>query len=371
MGLLDTLLHGGIEHKVKRLDGLIETAGYDEAEGCLLDLRVAIARKHPPGSELSVRLDLAEVRLRSKYQQFDRVESPARRAYMAANGFNDKELLRQAAEEMITCAVRGGRLSETVEITEQWIAIGSSDFRQRVHILIIKGSALNQLGRFNDALRAYEAAIRLVESMPVTPDRHERFVTASSGMGDAFLGLDDRAQAINCWRQAMGATTAQLGPEHPQIASILICIGTVQLNADEIEPACGNFTQALEILQAAGHSESMGAAVAQQKLTLAYLMKGDVRRASVTAKLAVQASRAHGPDMRTEAQELLRKVEDAQATPPTAPSSQLQILKTAEELAEEMPSMDRTMFPARASTARPLHRPNRAIPNAKWAAMGR
>ncbi len=370
MGILEIFLGGGLEQKVKRLDRMIETGGYNDAEEFLLDLRVTVSRKHPPGSELSIRLDLAEVKLRSKYQQFDRLESPARRAFVAAKCLNDKELLRQAAEAMIDCAVRGGRLNETVEMTEQWIAIGSSDFKQRVDILITKGSALNQLGRFNDALRAYEASIRLVDSMPETPDKHERFVTASSGMGDAYLGLDDRAQAINSWRQAMGATNAQYGPEHPQIASILVCIGTVQLNADEIEPACGSFTQALEVFRAAGHSEAMGAAVALQKLTLAYLMKGDVPRASTTAKSAQQASAAHGPEMTNAAHELMRKVQDAQATPPSG-LARLKLLKSAEELQDDIPMMDRTMFPARAATARPLNRPGRGIPNAKWAAMGR
>jgi hypothetical protein len=89
MGLFEVFL-GGVEAKLKRLDRTIEAADYDHAEECLLDLRVAISRKHSPGSEVSVRLDLAEAKLRLKYQQFDRIESPARRAFTAAKGLGNK-----------------------------------------------------------------------------------------------------------------------------------------------------------------------------------------------------------------------------------------------------------------------------------------
>jgi tetratricopeptide (TPR) repeat protein len=370
MGIFDVILGNGIETKLKRLDRVIEEGQYDDAEGCLLELRVFVSRKYSPGSSLAVRLDLAEARLRAKYQQFDRVEGPARRAFLAAKGQDDKDLLRQAAEVMIGCAVRGGRYGETVEMAEQWIAVGSSDFKQKVDILITKGAALNQLGRYNDALRSYEAGVRLVEAMPETPDRHERFVTAASGMGDAFLGLDNRPQAINCWRQAMGATRSQYGPDHPQIASILVCIGTVQLNADEIDPACGSFSQALEIFRAAAHGEAMGAAIALQKLALAYLMKGDIPSAMRTAKEAISASSAHGPEMRSEAQELLRKIEDAKIVPPgqMAPA---RLIKTTPEDLDDLPLVDRTMFPARPANSRPSSRPTRTNINANWAAIGR
>jgi tetratricopeptide (TPR) repeat protein len=370
MGILESLLGGGIEAKLKRLDRAIEQSEYDDAEECLLQLRVSAATKHLPGSEVSVRLDLAECKLRVKYLQFDRVESPARRAYAAAKGLGNRDLLREASEAAMGCAVRGGRLNETVEMAEQWIAVASPDFKQRVDVLITKGAALNQLGRFNDAIRAYEAAIRLVEAMTDAPDKHERFVTAASGMGDAYLGLDSRPQAINWWRQAMAATRTQFGQDHPQVASILVCIGTIQLNADEIEPACGSFTQALEIFRAAGHAEGMGAAIALQKLALAYLMRGEIPRALQTAKEAIQAASSHGPEMRGEAQELLRKIEDSKLVQPgKTPTAAL--IKEPEQQPDDIPLMDRTMFPPRAAAARPATRPARTQLNAKWAVMGR
>ena len=368
MGFLDIFLGNGIDAKLKDLDRAIEQAAYDDAEDALLELRVNSAKKYPPGSEVSVRLDLAETRLRVKYQQFDRVESPVRRAFIAAKGLGDKDLLRDAAEAMLGCAVRGGRHNETVEMAEQWIAVASPDFKQRVDVLITKGTALAQLGRFNDALLAYEAGVRLVDAMPATPDKHERFVTATSGMGDAYLGLENRPQAINCWRQAMAATRSQFGEDHPQIASILVCIGTVQLNADEIEPACASFTQALEILRAAGHAEGLGAAIALQKLALAYLMKGDVKHAAEAAREAIRAASAHGPEMRGQAQELLRKIEDSQIV---SPAHEHKPPRSVEELMNDLPLNDRTMFPARVSTARPLNRPGRTNINPNWAALGR
>jgi hypothetical protein len=52
MGLFEIFL-GGVEAKLKRLDRTIEAADYDPAEECLLDLRVAISRKHSPGSAVS------------------------------------------------------------------------------------------------------------------------------------------------------------------------------------------------------------------------------------------------------------------------------------------------------------------------------
>lgn len=369
MGILDMFSGGSLESKLKRLSRTIEESEYDDAEEALLELRVAISRKHPPGSEMTVRLDLCEVKLRVKYQQFDRVEGPARRAYASAKGLLGKDLLQQTSEALLWCAVRGGRLGETVELAEQWIAVASPDFKQRVDVLITKGSALNQLGRFNDALRSYEAAVRVVEAMPDTPDRHERFVTATSGMGDAYLGLDDRPQAINCWRQAMAATRTQLGDEHPQVASILVCIGTVQLNADEIEPACGSFSQALEVFRAAGHAESMGAAIALQKLALANLMKGEVMRAGTLAQEALKASQAHGPEMRGEAQELLRKIEDAKIVAPGTMTSP-KLIKPEEPAVEILPN-DRTIFPGRGPALRPAARPGRTNINANWAALGR
>ena len=372
MGIFDILGGGGIEAKLKNLDRLIEEAEYEKAEDCLLDLRATTAKKYAPGSAVTLRLDLAEGRLRAKYLQFDRVESPVRRAFNAAKGLGDKDLLRQAAEAMLGCAVRGGRLNETVEMAEQWIAVASPDFKQRVDVLITKGSALGQLGRHNDALRSYESAVRLVDTMPDTPDKHERFVTATSGMGDSFLGLEDRAQAINCWRQAMAATRSQYGEEHPQVASILVCIGSVQLNADEIEPACGSFSQALEIFRAAGHGESVGSAIALQKLALAQLMKGDVQSASRNAKEAIRAAASHGPEMRGEAQELLRKIEDSQLVPPGMVASP-KLMKTVEEHLDDLPIHDRTMFPARAGTpGRPQNRTARTnLNSAKWAVIGR
>ncbi|MBM3794016.1 MAG: hypothetical protein FJW31_08090 [Acidobacteria bacterium] len=90
MGFLDSLLGGGIDSKLKHLNKLVEDASYDAAEESLLDLRGACAKKYPPGSAVQTRLDLAEVRLRVKYQQFDRADSPARRAHAAAKGLGAK-----------------------------------------------------------------------------------------------------------------------------------------------------------------------------------------------------------------------------------------------------------------------------------------
>jgi tetratricopeptide (TPR) repeat protein len=368
MGILDNLFGRNIEAKLKALDRSIEESTYDAAEDVLLELRANSAKNHRPGSEVSVQLDLAEAKLRLKYQQFDRMESPARRAFTSAKGLGDRDLLRQASETMLGCAVRGGRLNETVDLAEQWISVASSDFKQRVDVLITKGSALGQLGRHSDALLAYEAAVRLVDAMPGTPDKHERYVTATSGMGDSYLGLDNRPQAINCWRQAMAATRAQFGEEHPQVASILVCIGTVQLNADEIEPACGSFSEALDIFRSAGHGECIGAAIALRNLSLANLMKGDLNRAALLAHEAIRASASHGPELRGQAQELLRKIEDSRTVGAKAIEQKL-FKKAVEE--DDIPLNDRTMFPARATAGRPLNRPGRTNINANWATIGR
>lgn len=359
MGFLDSLLGGGIDSKLKHLDKLVEDASYDVAEESLLDLRGACAKKYPLGSAVQIRLDLAEARLRVKYHQFDRADSPARRAHAAAKGLGDKDLLRDATEQIMAAAVRGGRLAETVDLAEQWIAVASPDFRQRVDVLITKGNALNQLGRFNDALRAYESAIRLVDAMPDAPDKHERFVTAASGMGDAYLGQDDRVKAIDSWRQAMAATRIQFGDDHPQVASILVCIGTVQLNADEIESARNSFGEAIAVFRASGHSESLGAAVALQNLALTHLMKGEVARAAQFAKEALAAATAHGPELRAQVQELQRKIEDTKNCPMSS-STNPHLLKPEADF-DEIPLNDRTMFPPSPMAARPTaNRPARS-----------
>ena len=110
----------------------------------------------------------------------------------------------------------------------------------------------------------------------------------------------------------------------------------------------------------------MGAAIALQKLALAYLMKGDIRRALTTAREAIQASASHGPEMCGQAQELLRKIEDSSIVPPGAAPPKT--VKTFEELVDDMPLMDRTMFPARAAI-RPANRQGRT--NIDWATIGR
>lgn len=370
MGFLDALLGGGLEAKLKALDRAVEQADYDSAEDMLLDLRAKTAGKHPSGTEVAVRLDLAEGRLRVKYSQFDRVESPVRRGHIGAKGLNNKDLLREATELLLGCAARAGRYSEAVELAEQWIAVASSDFKQRVEVLIVKGSALLQLGRYEDALRAFEAAVRLVDAMPDTPDKHERFVTASSGMGDAYLGLEDRPKAINAWRQAMAATRSQYGEDHPQMAAILVCIGTEQLNADEIEPARGSFSQAIEVFRSCGHGESIGAAVALKKLSLTYLMNHNYDRAELHAKEAIRAAASHGPEVRTQAQELLRKIQDARLSP--APQSMVAASQPHVVTDEDdLPSHDRTMFPGRPANLRQQTRPTRTLLNTNFAPLGR
>jgi hypothetical protein len=47
------------------------------------------------------------------------------------------------------------------------------------------------------------------------------------------------------------------------------------------------------------------------------------------------------------------------------------LLKTAAELAEEIPLNDRTIFPQRAATGRPASRTGRTNINGNWAALGR
>ncbi|MBM3794017.1 MAG: hypothetical protein FJW31_08095 [Acidobacteria bacterium] len=246
-----------------------------------------------------------------------------------------------------------------MELAEQWIFVASPDFRQRLDVLIIKGNALNQLGRYSDALRAYESAIRLVDAMPEAPDKHERFITAASGMGDAYLGQDNRVKAIDSWRQAMAATRIQFGDDHPQVASILVCIGTVQLNADEIEPARNSFGEAIAVFRASGHSESFGAAVALQNLALTHLMKGELPRAAQFAKEAFVAASAHGPELRGQVQELQRKIEDAKICPMAATINP-QLLKPEATEFPEIPLNDRTMSPPSPLAARPTaNRPGR------------
>jgi hypothetical protein len=114
----------------------------------------------------------------------------------------------------------------------------------------------------------------------------------------------------------------------------------------------------------------MGAAIALQKLALAHLMKGDVTLAMNHAQQAVRASQSHGPEMRSQTQELVRKIEDsklAAAGMAVTPN----LLKTAAELAEEIPLNGRTIFPQRAATGRPASRTGRTNINGNWAAFGR
>lgn len=372
MGFLDVLLGGGIEAKLKTLERAVENSDYDSAEENLLELRAQCAKKHTLSGAVGVRLDLAEGKLRAKYQQFDRVESPVRRALNAAKGLDNKDLLRQATEAMLGCAVRAGRHAETVELAEQWISVPSADFKERVDVLLTKGTALLSLCRYEDALRSFESAQRLVESMPATPDKHERFVTAASGMGDAYLGMEDRVQAINSWRQAMSATRTQYGADHPQMAAILVCIGTEQLNADEIEPARGSFTEAVEIFRTCGHGESVGAAVALQKLALTHLMSRSYDRAEVHAKEAIRAAASHGPEVRGRAQEMLRKIEEAKRAPILgAGLPVIQADESVESMLDDLPTHDRTMFPARPVNLRQPARPGRTNVNPNWAPLGR
>lgn len=149
-----------------------------------------------------------------------------------------------------------GRYEEALEATNAALGIKRRVLGTEVHpayaaSLHAKGNALVGLQRFDDAAAAFRLALDVEREVHGT-EAHPACALAMHGLAEALLGLRQHEEAAETYRFAMDITESVHGTEvHPYFARSLAGLAGVLVRLDRLDEAANTYRQALDVLQRA------------------------------------------------------------------------------------------------------------------------
>lgn len=108
------------------------------------------------------------------------------------------------------------------------------------------GDALSDQGRYAEALRSYQSALSIFESL-LGPE-HPHVAAALNNMSGAYKGLGDTENAIKVLKRALRIRQKVLGSSHPYTGSTLVNLATMYQETGNYEAALKFFEQASPII---------------------------------------------------------------------------------------------------------------------------
>ena len=108
------------------------------------------------------------------------------------------------------------------------------------------GDALSDQGRYAEALRSYQSALSIFESL--LGSEHPHVASALNNMSGAYKGLGDTDNAIKVLKRALRIRQKVLGASHPYTGSTLVNLATMYQETGNYEAALKFFEQASPII---------------------------------------------------------------------------------------------------------------------------
>lgn len=219
--------------------------------------------------------------------QYSKAESMIREALHLAEISEDKNIAASASHDLGTILTAMGRYSEALEVYSNALALKESLGESELSI----ASTLNQLaqvysatGQLNQAEHLYEQALLVAEKAGLT---HEKAITLSNlatvymhqgrfseaealyrkvleiqemvgdwraattlnNLGNVYFAMHDLGKAHNAFQRSASQMEAQLGPDHPDTASVINNLSRVLAEEGDEEEAARMFKKSLEVLK--------------------------------------------------------------------------------------------------------------------------
>jgi tetratricopeptide (TPR) repeat protein/predicted Ser/Thr protein kinase len=187
-------------------------------------------------------------------------------------------------------ALRWGRLAQ---LTCQRLGEHARAHEGSVHTAM--GVVYSMRGEHAEALVESEAALAVLEETMGPQHPEVASVLTNIGAIEDRLGHGDRARAA--LDRALRIRESTLGPHHPEVALVLNNIAAVALSAGDLEGAQEAWTRALAIFETSLGPEHLQLSMVLRNLSILHRQKGEIEAAARVAERAYAIrKKALGPD---------------------------------------------------------------------------
>ncbi len=189
---------------------------------------------------------------RMAFERAERSAAHARAAIERAGG--DPRLEAVRLRNVGWTAARRGEPKIAIDRFEEALAelqrVGANESRDALLLRNDLGGALAQLGRWEDAMAAFEAVRRTTEAW-LGPD-HPDLAVALNNIGSAQRTLGDLTAARATFERVIGIFERAHGADDLAVGRALLNLGTVQADMGEEADALASFSRAERIIAGAG-----------------------------------------------------------------------------------------------------------------------
>ncbi|WP_263451268.1 tetratricopeptide repeat protein [Hyalangium gracile] len=234
-----------LQEEVDRLEVLLAAGKFQRGAARADEL---VPQVEPVGyAPLLARTLLLSAELRSEAGDYKGAEERLHQAMTAAARGKDMATLARTWSARVSVVYRMGRLQEALSLRptlEQLVELADDD-RIRASALTSLGGVLYKLGRYEDALREYEAALALRQQV-LGPD-HPEVADSFNSLGTVLSRQGQYAKARQLSEHVLAIREKVLGPEHPGVASALNNLGADLRDLGLYEEARAAFARSLAI----------------------------------------------------------------------------------------------------------------------------
>jgi len=170
----------------------------------------------------------------------------------------------------------------------------------------------NNLAASYDALEAYDKAIaayeKSIELHRLHSDTHPDLATALGNLGLTYELVDQMDKAVATVEQAVAMQRELLGPDHPQYVLMLYNLGSLQINAGQLERAAENLKAAVEAAEHAYPGNHLYTGRFNHRIAVLYaeLERPELARAHARVAQGIYQARDDVPAAwRTELQQII------------------------------------------------------------------
>ena len=213
----------------------------------------ALARAEASGIDLAIgRAALAVGRARERATAYADAERDLRRAAQVAAAAGDDATVAEAWTTLLWVVSRLSRSKETLELAplvEAAITRAGDDPRLRAELALATGSALIELGRYDEATPVLARSLAVWDELDPENPAAARVLVSMSNVA-RYRG--DVESATASLTRALALREAAFGPDHVSLSPVLVNLGNLALDRGDLVTARSRCERSLAIAEASG-----------------------------------------------------------------------------------------------------------------------
>ncbi|MEM9388210.1 MAG: serine/threonine-protein kinase [Pseudomonadota bacterium] len=174
-------------------------------------------------------------------------------------------------------------------------ALGQDIHRDTMLLLSNLGATANNLGDHATA-EAYLRDALAMHEVIYGERNHHHVGAVLSNLGAALAAQDELDAAGGALRDAVGRLRGLLGAAHPDVAFVLLNLGSLELRQQQAGAARGHLAEALEILEQTKLQQVVHYCIVRASLAMALMDEGDLAGAEAHAQAGSTCARAQLPE---------------------------------------------------------------------------